>query len=136
MNYEQELQELDKMITIHTNNNYCDSVSGLILSRLLDLARKMQEEIQDLHTSINAYDDFKCYLIAELARTKQNWIPCSERLPETTEDLDFLITVRANPGKEFWSVGTWLAKEKRWFAYRKECVIAWMPLPELYGCER
>ena len=61
-----------------------------------------------------------------------NWIPCSERLPE--ESRKYLVTVFDGIGKRTTSA-PYHRRSKSWtltgrMAYWK--VIAWMPLPEVY----
>lgn len=54
----------------------------------------------------------------------QQWIPCSERLPEV-EGL-YLVTVK-NDHKRIYSKTAWYSKTG-WFA--RQDVTHWMPLPE------
>lgn len=67
----------------------------------------------------------------ECGKHANQWIPCSERLPE--KNGNYLVTVEANDGTasiKFQMVDhygpDWLHKGKH------EKVIAWMPLPEPY----
>lgn len=70
---------------------------------------------------------------------KNNWIPCSERLPEVDISEKTKNEVGFDSGKDFLvtyddgSVGisTFWAKGKVF----DDAVIAWMPLPEPYGGE-
>lgn len=68
------------------------------------------------------------------AQPEQQWIPCSERLPEKSkgnEDTEYLVTIDNGEFKyvtsEFWIYwyGNW-----KWNC---DGVIAWMPLPKAYG---
>lgn len=65
------------------------------------------------------------------------WIPCSERLPEEWRDVllsfDKSITEWTNVGYMFRDEETF----EYWFqsdgmSYKKDDVLAWMPLPEAY----
>ena len=71
--------------------------------------------------------------LKEKNERKQEWIPCSERLPE--EDGRFLVFL---PDRN----GTFMCADflgEKWYPDDYECtsnhVIAWMPLPEPYGKE-
>ena len=66
------------------------------------------------------------------AQPEQQWIPCSERLPE--ESGRYLVSVLDGIGKRT-TVAPYQPRYKAWtmtgrMAYWK--VIAWMPLPESY----
>ncbi|HAE24233.1 MAG TPA: hypothetical protein DCG33_02735 [Prevotellaceae bacterium] len=70
------------------------------------------------------------------AQPEQQWIPCSERLPE--KNVWVLVTFMMANGEvdiDIMRINRWdSAWETRDFdmAYR-ETVVAWMPLPEPYG---
>ena len=72
------------------------------------------------------------------AQPEQQWIPCSERLPE--KNVWVLVTFMMANGEvdiDIMRINRWdSAWETRDFdmAYR-ETVVAWMPLPEPYGGE-
>ena len=59
----------------------------------------------------------------------QQWIPCSERLPEERQEV--LVTV--NNGAIYTDVDKWISDS---FWYHGHYVIAWMPLPEPYKGEQ
>lgn len=61
----------------------------------------------------------------EIIDSPQEWIPCSERLPE--EDGYYLITLDFEWGREI-EIGLWTDGE--WFNDNRHANIAWMPLPE------
>ena len=79
------------------------------------------------------------------AQPEQQWIPCSERLPEPNEEVDHLwryylvqneygdmmvATYRGNRKGESW----W----EQMYVYRptEDAIVAWMPLPDPYMPER
>ena len=71
----------------------------------------------------------------------QQWIPCSERLPERLGE--YLITALSNPSKNpISSVGYYHERIKEFGTFdrggnwEKWDVIAWMPLPEPYTEEQ
>lgn len=71
-------------------------------------------------------------LAAEMLKSlpsAQQWIPCSERLPDKTGQ--YLITYTVLMHNEI-SINTYNAEEKTWFilGFRLPDVTAWMPLPE------
>ena len=55
----------------------------------------------------------------------QEWIPCSERLPE--ENGEYLITLAFAWGREI-EVGLW--SDGEWLNDNSHVNIAWMPLPK------
>lgn len=92
------------------------------------IAKRMAED-----TEINIICEFaKLYLegVRPMVMPKQEWIPCSERLPE--EDGRFLVFL---PDRN----GTFMCADflsGKWYQDDYECtsnhVKAWMPLPEPY----
>ena len=90
---------------------------------------------------INTEDVFN--LIGQLRLTGQ-WIPCSERLPNTNGI--YIVTRRISDGFEYlnitdacyfdgsntWHDDTRVNHERKYLAD----VLAWMPLPESYRAER
>jgi hypothetical protein len=70
------------------------------------------------------------------------WIPCSERLPEYTDEYNVTLGIASEFGY-FKKVTTLRfesikGKESRWVIPKNEVcrVIAWMPLPEPYREEK
>ena len=67
------------------------------------------------------------------------WIPCSERLPE--RDADYLVTINSDYFYGEGSIVLMAYSENKWWYYNDEQgyvdwftdeVLAWMPLPEPY----
>lgn len=88
---------------------------------------------------IDAMTDLDIRIIKALpsSQTEQRWIPCSERLPEEWRDVllsfDKSITEWTNVGYMFRDEETF----EYWFqsdgmSYKKDDVLAWMPLPDAY----
>ena len=74
---------------------------------------------------------------APTIKPKQQWIPCSERLPE--DDTDFLVTDGESMAVGYYrqDVRAWDSADFGWIENRKNGyginkVIAWMTLPEPY----
>ena len=61
------------------------------------------------------------------------WIPCSERLPETEDKV--LCCTATKKGVKSIVIGYYMADMKYWACGMNNNVIAWMPLPEVYGGE-
>lgn len=96
------------------------------------IARRMMED-----TEINIICEFaKLYLegVRPMVMRKQEWIPCSERLPERNEVV--LVSFKTGMVQlcEYLDGGT----SDSWFSITDNCyawnnvVNAWMPLPEPY----
>ena len=70
----------------------------------------------------------KLMVDAPEVKPEQQWIPCSERLPE--KEGNYLITAQPtyNHAKDI-RIAHW---SSRWVGYVKSEIIAWMPLPESY----
>lgn len=62
----------------------------------------------------------------------QQWIPCSERLPEKSGD--YLVTVAHHSGELLVEVDQFDNENGSWWHYMDD-VIAWMPTPEPYKGE-
>lgn len=65
----------------------------------------------------------------------QQWIPCSERLPEAEygESDCVLVTLESGiVGYLYFDGGCWCYADGRVYGHRINPVIAWMPLPEPY----
>ena len=100
-------------LTSHNDIEFCEEEEKLIIGFLKDTAESFMRENQ----------------------SAQQWIPCSERLPE--ESGRYLISALDGVGRRT-TVAPYQPRYKAWtmtgrMAYWK--VIAWMPLPEPYRGE-
>ncbi len=64
-------------------------------------------------------------------REKQEWIPCSERLPET-KDIDDWVKTLVCSSDESIAVGSFNSEYGWTFSHWFGETIAWMPLPTVY----
>ena len=88
---------------------------------------------RDGYTPINVFEKYNAGLTDGIKALKnlpsaQQWIPCSERLPEVNERC--LCTYEFSEGT---CVDFGLYMKSGWFV---SGVTAWMPLPEPYKAER
>lgn len=116
------------------------------------------EAIKMIQNDIKLHHDYlsgeyrKALRMAIKALEAQEWIPCSERLPE--EDVEVLISYRYKEGEgdtshtdidittygQMYFGGNKVGDHKHWrapFEYFESNyeVVAWMPLPECYRGE-
>lgn len=62
----------------------------------------------------------------------QQWIPCSERLPEENNKCYFALGNNGYVGAIFYYKGIWNATSYVCkYAFEDGFIIAWMPIPEL-----
>ena len=84
---------------------------------------------------LEAYEDLDAEWIIKRLPSAQQWIPCSERLPEddetviVTRDNDIIAIATFEEGEV--NNGWWMD-----FWYTEDNVKAWMPLPEPYKGEQ
>ena len=86
-------------------------------------------------------DLYNLFEVLPSAQSEQQWIPCSERLPE--ESGQYLITVRYKHVDGYEDVyaehGEWGNGKWDMFCFghcgEVESILAWMPLPEPYKGE-
>lgn len=86
-------------------------------------------------------------MAVQALKEKPHWIPCSERLPETHEVVDYtgrceesdlvLICDVTEPQPQVHVGCCWTVGDKTWWRSREwkvlDKVVAWMPLPEAYS---
>lgn len=86
-----------------------------------------------------------CEIIKALPSAEPAWIPCSERLPETPDDVLTTYIVNGNRKKRFVETATYYDGDEGfwsspWDEYRvagtRVEVIAWMPMPLPYEVEK
>ena len=129
----------EKRTDKRTETHACDSVSRQAAISI-PLMPKGLRKYQTCNLD-DAYDegwgDYQaCVSQLPSAQPEQQWIPCSERLPE--KNVWVLVTFMMANGEvdiDIMRINRWdSAWETRDFdmAYR-ETVVAWMPLPEPYG---
>ncbi len=108
MNYEQEIQELENKLKqeFHFFKNEGDTTFLRSIEQLLTLAKKMQGEMTSF----------------QLMSRTQDWIPCSERLPEKHGWYLVCFQNSEHRAVDHWTGGA--------FGYPE--MIAWMPLLEPY----
>ena len=96
-----------------TNEEVIKKITGL-------LKFSTDEEKEALHKAIAAL------------RNQQEWIPCSESLPELPEGIR-IVTIQDKRDKERYTDIAFRFKDA-WFVggFCSEEVVAWMPLPEPY----
>ena len=108
------------------------------MDRLIkNIMERIAEKREDYYLNDDIYDpiavdalDFACDVIEEEVKEYNNgWIPCSERLPEDTDE--YLVTIECGNRVTTLSYDEILCE---WFDH--ECnihhVIAWQPLPLEY----
>ena len=113
--------------------SHCGGKNGERSGRMTNRnAINLLEEVKMLDDTMYAYNSK--YLealdmaIEALKATAQQWIPCSERLPE--KDGDYLVTLAFAWGKEI-EMG-WLLNGE-WMNPNSHVTVAWQPLPEPWG---
>jgi hypothetical protein len=116
-------------LTAHNDIEFCEEEEKLIIGFLKDTAESFMRENQSEQQwipprrCIDCENFNKTQLLVQ--RVQQQWIPCSERLPDEgvnvlTQGVNGnMITNRIVDGKRGW-----------WF-WNDE-FVAWMPLPEPY----
>ena len=123
---------------------------GEPMARLIDaykLSRDMYHEAMEKDSDMQKWDS-GCWIRYKLFETVlgkqptadiQQWIPCSERLPE--EGVRVLIIDRRGEiefGHYEYGEWEWLYESgtNYWSELNPDVVKAWMPLPEPYNAER
>lgn len=91
------------------------------------IARRMMED-----TEINIICEFaKLYLegVRPTVKPKQEWIPCSERLPDK---FGIYLVTNANGVVFEHNYNDATVHGGAWWSYCENKIVAWMPLPEPY----
>ena len=121
------------------------------IDKLIDRLGKLRDRYQDKYGFCSDSVDYgktiglndAISIVNELAEEyKGGWIPCSERLPETDDDVLCWYEYRIMQGtcegemKQTYGIGYYLKPFNNWggeVSYGRDCkVIAWMPLPAPY----
>ena len=87
----------------------------------------------DKHGNVYCADESEEYQRIEALPSASQWIPCSERLPETEDKV--LCCTATKKGIKSIVIGYYMADMKYWACGMNNNVIAWMPLPEAYKKE-
>ena len=87
----------------------------------------------DKHGNVYCADESEEYQRIEALPSASQWIPCSERLPETEDKV--LCCTATKKGIKSIVIGYYMADMKYWACGMNNNVIAWMPLPEVYKGE-
>lgn len=123
---------------IEKAQNECDLLFYPVVceANVIDGAEEISSAVDNYQKKLAEHTDM--WIICEMAKrwleylrdkkeSNQEWIPCSERLPE--EHHLYLTTIKKANGITFTSHSYFFTKEVGW---SDACVIAWMPLPEPY----
>lgn len=140
----------DKLIDEYIQNKKVE------LNKMID-EKKLMEEIESFSMMITGIRSRKGLLADFMREYKKSilriideyprineWIPCSEQLPEENHGIYYPSThVTLNDWNVGW--GFYRVRDKEWYVYNdfaeqwelvdSECVIAWQPLPEPYRPE-
>ena len=109
----------------------------MLPSAQLELSMEIQEILNYLDTTLHPIvspDNWNVYAelhdMVSMLPSAQQWIPCSERLPDNDESV--LISNSHGVTKAWWNGRFWTS-----IAVKKyKTVTAWMPLPEPYKGEQ
>ena len=114
-----------------------------IIERLKNIARHARHTVGEEPFVMSLDDGIAVYEAVELLEKPEmncseipnNWIPCSERLPEDdTEVLVYLFENNKSPYIAWLSDGRWYTEYFE--VEREDEPVAWMPLPEPYKGEQ
>ena len=73
------------------------------------------------------------YTMMPSAQPEQHWIPCSERLPDSSDIVIVSVCDETGDTRYNYSAHGWITTDKEYWIVDDEInhyVVAWMPLPE------
>ena len=107
-----------------------------ILGNLMSIPYDFDRQINEKDVS-ESMDEIKALPSVILARKKEEWIPCSEKLPKPNELVDNArkyYLIQDEYGDMYvarYTSGGWISID----SILQDNVVAWMPLPEPYKAE-
>ena len=107
-----------------------------ILGNLMSIPYDFDRQINEKDVS-ESMDEIKALPSVTLARKKEEWIPCSEKLPKPNELVDNArkyYLIQDEYGDMYvarYTSGGWISID----SILQDNVVAWMPLPEPYKAE-
>lgn len=103
-------------------NRWIDADERITIQLYDDEHEEWREEDMTIAELLNQYTDEGC------PSAKQEWIPCSERLPK---DNGHYICSFVQPQRiDKIHIGLAYCDNGRWVGYNAREITAWMPLPE------
>ena len=102
-----------------------------ILGNLMSIPYDFDRQINEKDVS-ESMDEIKALPSVILARKKEEWIPCSEKLPKPNELVDNVrkyYLIQDEYGDMYvarYTIGGWISID----SILQDNVVAWMPLPE------
>ena len=107
-----------------------------ILGNLMSIPHGFDRQINEKDVS-ESMDEIKALPSVTLARKKDGWIPCSERLPENNGVylVTIIFDIDETESRRDMTKAYFCSQSKKWQYFSNDEVIAWMPLPEPYKAE-
>ena len=98
----------------------------------IDALNKKRIETMEKGQDVNLI--WECLDAVNQVPSSQQWIPCSERLPN--DDGNYIVTLSYTEGFKFSfvDIDNFSVYEHQWDVYGSD-VIAWMPLPQSWKGE-